>query len=96
MGGSKLLNGPEWLVSMCLFHNQRLEDDAVFAEIGRQSGWKLQRGEDPLKVAVYYRGEERWRLLDAEGNSSPATARDEIDRERPEDGPLATWKGPKK
>lgn len=90
------MNGPQWLVTLCLRHNEQLESDATFAEIGRQSGWKLRAGEDPLRVAVWYRPFGQWRLLDADGEYQRVTARDEIDREQPEDGPLALWRGPKK
>jgi hypothetical protein len=93
MGGSGQVDGPEWLVAMCWGHNTRCESDAAFAQIARDSGWKLTRGEDPTEVAVFFRG-VGWRLLDTEGGRHRcAPARDKEDREHPTDGPLAEWRG---
>jgi hypothetical protein len=87
-GGSHAVNGPQWLVAMCSGHNGLLESDAEFAALGRALGWKLEEGEDPLEVAVFYNDERAWRLLDAEGHATRTTGRDPADREM--------WKGPQK
>lgn len=53
-GGSKLLDGPENLVVMCAWSNQRLESHAAFADLGRIYGWKLYRWQNPSEVPVLY------------------------------------------
>lgn len=54
LGGSKLLDGPENLVVMCAWSNQRLEANAAFADLGRIYGWKLYRWQTPSEVPVLY------------------------------------------
>lgn len=54
MGGSKTLDGPENLVVMCAWSNQRLESHAAFADLGRIYGWKIRRSEDPTTIPVLY------------------------------------------
>lgn len=53
-GGSKLLDGPENLIVMCGQSNQRLESNAVFADLGRTLGWKIRRSDDPTTIPVRY------------------------------------------
>lgn len=67
MGGSKLMDGPENLATMCLRSNQKLESDAEFAQHGRIMGWKLSRHQDPSRVPIYYAPDGAFFLLDSEG-----------------------------
>ena len=54
MGGSKLRDGEENLITMCWQANTRLEADSSFADIGRLMGWKLRSWEDPTMIPVRY------------------------------------------
>ena len=54
MGGSKLLDTAPNLVVMCAEANQRLESNAVFADLGRTLGWKIRRSDDPTMIPVRY------------------------------------------
>lgn len=67
MGGSKLRDGYENLVTMCSGCNTALEADASFRESGIRMGWKIQSWDDPLRIPVYYQPFREWRLLDWEG-----------------------------
>ncbi|QUL79897.1 hypothetical protein [Brevibacterium sp. SMBL_HHYL_HB1] len=66
MGGSKLMDGPENLVTMCLIENQRLEANADFAALGIDNGWKLRSWDDPLKVPVFF-AFDGWYYLTTDG-----------------------------
>lgn len=66
MGGSKLLDGPENLVTMCSLENQRLEMIPDFAAIGIDNGWKLRSWDDPLKVPVFF-AFDGWYYLTPDG-----------------------------
>lgn len=65
MGGSKLLDGLENLLTLCSRCNERLESDAAFAELGRERGWKLFSWESPVETAVWFSWAAEWRRLDA-------------------------------
>lgn len=67
MGGSKLMDGPENLATMCLRSNQMLESDAEFAAHGRLMGWKLNRYQSPHEVPIWYQPEGAFFFLDSEG-----------------------------
>lgn len=54
MGGSKSLDIPENLITMCAAHNQALEANAEFAEYGRKKGWKIRQWDDPAVYPVRY------------------------------------------
>lgn len=54
MGGSKLLDGPENLITMCATANYRLESDAEFSRLGITNGWKLRRHQNPETEPVLY------------------------------------------
>ena len=54
MGGSRLLDVPSNLLTMCNVSNAALESDPDFAELGRLNGWKLSRWQDPLTTPVMY------------------------------------------
>ena len=54
MGGSKSLDGPENLVTMCWQANTDLESNPDFMALGRKHGWKLSRWEDPTTIPVRY------------------------------------------
>ena len=54
MGGSKLLDSPANLVTMCAVENMLLESNADFADRGRRNGWKLWSYLDPLRCPVLY------------------------------------------
>lgn len=62
MGGSKSLDIPENLVTMCGAHNQALEMNAEVAEIGRKNGWKLRQWDDPAVIPVRYPDGISWLL----------------------------------
>lgn len=64
MGGSKLLDTPANLVTMCAVENMLLESNADFADRGRRNGWKLWSYLDPLCCPVLYPdGWFGWRLV---------------------------------
>ena len=70
MGGSKRGHGLSNLVTMCRYHNERLESDPGFAELGRKLGWKLKRNSGPpaSEIAVWYRMDFGWFLLADDGS----------------------------
>lgn len=70
MGGSKILDSPSNLLTLCLLCNERLESDAEFAALGKRFGWKLHRNRDviPSNERCWYPADGRWWLLDDEGN----------------------------
>lgn len=68
MGGSKFRDGFTFWLTLCLFCNDRLEQDAKFAAKGRSLGWKLRTTEKPAELAVYIAWQREWHLLDTAGN----------------------------
>lgn len=66
MGGSKLRDGYENLMTLCYWCNGRLESNAEFAAIGIDNGWKLRSWDDPLKVPVFF-AFDGWYYLTADG-----------------------------
>lgn len=56
MGGSKLFDTPNLLVTMCLTHNLLLTADAKFLAFGRNRGWVKDRNSqhDPRLTPVLY------------------------------------------
>lgn len=79
MGGSKLLDGFENLITLCALCNTLLESDADWAQVGRDNGWKLSSWENPERVAVFVSWAGVWRLLDAEGFWAPAAGRNPVE-----------------
>lgn len=70
MGGSKRGHGLSNLVTMCRHHNEQLESDPKFAELGRRMGWKVKRnsGPPPSDIAVWSFPELAWFLLADDGS----------------------------
>ena len=70
MGGSKHGHGLSNLVTMCKRHNEQLESDPKFAELGRRMGWKVKRnsGPPPSEIAVWSFPELAWFLLADDGS----------------------------
>lgn len=64
MGGSKLRDGPENLLTLCWQSNTRLESDSAFADLGRAMGWKLRSWQDPTEVPVRYYDGNTYTLTD--------------------------------
>jgi hypothetical protein len=63
-GGSKSANQVSNIITLCSYANGLLESNANFAEQGREYGWKLRAGDDPLQVPVFDVGTATWYLLD--------------------------------
>jgi 5-methylcytosine-specific restriction endonuclease McrA len=63
MGGSRLLDMPSNLLTMCNISNSAMEADPLQAEIARLNGWKLSRWQDTLTTPVWYRDQGRAYLL---------------------------------
>ena len=70
MGGSKRGHGLSNLVTMCKRHNEQLESDPKFAELGRRMGWKVKRNSGPpaSEVACWSFPEQAWFLLADDGS----------------------------
>lgn len=84
IGGSKLRDEYSNLVTLCLSCNVLLEQDAAWAEIGRERGWKLASWENPTRVAVWFAWAGEWRVLDDEGGWVPARGRHPLEVLEPE------------
>ena len=70
MGGSKRGHGLSNLVTMCKRHNEQLESDPKFAELGRRMGWKVKRNSGPpaSEIAVWSFPDWGWFLLADDGS----------------------------
>jgi hypothetical protein len=72
MGGSKLVDSPAHLLSVCNPCNVAFESDAEIAELARVNGYKLAKNAkppiDPTSVPVKYAMDGNWYLLDNLGN----------------------------
>lgn len=70
MGGSKRGHGLSNLVTMCKRHNEQLESDPMFAELGRRMGWKVKRNSGPpaSEIAVWSFPDWGWFLLADDGS----------------------------
>ena len=70
MGGSKRGHGLSNLVTMCKPHNDQLEADPMFAELGRRMGWKVKRNSGPpaSEIAIWSFLEQAWFLLADDGS----------------------------
>lgn len=79
MGGSELRDGLENLLTLCATCNVLLEQDARWAEIGRERGWKLFSWENPARVAVWFAWAGEWRVLDARGDWASAAGRSPLE-----------------
>lgn len=79
MGGSKLRDGFSNLITLCNRCNTLLEQDAAFAELGRQRGWKLASWEDSERVSVWFSWAGEWRLLDEDGEWASAAGRSPLE-----------------
>jgi hypothetical protein len=64
MGGSKLLDIPSNLITLCNVHNAALESDPVAARQGRYYGWKLGRWDDPAAEVFYDTNDGLWYTID--------------------------------
>lgn len=93
MGGDPDVNGPQWLMTLCVWCNVRLEQDAAFASLGRAWGWKLTRGEDPTVASVWFAWARQWRRLDTDGGYRRVIARD--GRTALAGDPFAAWRDEK-
>jgi hypothetical protein len=67
MGGSRLRDRLDNLITFCLEGNQRMESDAEFANIARDYGWKLPTWTG-FSSPVFCAWERRWYVLDEKGN----------------------------
>jgi len=67
MGGSKLVDSPAHLLSMCNTCNVSFESDYEAAQRARKNGYKLQKNTnppiDPCTVPVFYSNESMWYFL---------------------------------
>ena len=63
MGGSKLLDRPSNVITLCAHMNGLIESDATLAQVARKYGWKLERWQSPEETPVYDRGTGQWFLL---------------------------------
>lgn len=72
MGGSKRLDDPSNLLTLCQRCNVRLETDAEFARAGRAAGWKLHRNRsvDPALEPCWFPLLGGWFLLHPDGTRS--------------------------
>ncbi len=70
MGGSKKYDSPAFLITMCLECNTKLESDSVWAEIGRENGWKLSRNANPPvdPESILVKVGKRWYHIDNDYN----------------------------
>lgn len=64
MGGSRARNVPSNIIALCAVANGRLESDADFAKLGRESGWKLETWQDPKTSPVFDSVSGEWFALD--------------------------------
>ena len=69
MGGSRSLDRPSNIILLCSEANHRLEVDFKFAQLGRELGWKLTRGQVPEFTPVLL-ADGYW-LLDNNFNKTP-------------------------
>jgi hypothetical protein len=60
MGGSKLLDTPSNLITICAIFNSLMESDADSAAWAKQCGLKLASWQDSEKVPVYHQTLNRW------------------------------------
>jgi len=77
MGGSKdpRIHAPSNIIILCWAFNSQMEAHPDAAELGRRSGWKLGRDEDPTKVPVLDALAGLWYQLDDEYGRTPTRAR---------------------
>ncbi len=53
MGGSKSLDKPSNIISMCSLINGLMESDPIVAQMAREWGWKLESWQKTTDVPVY-------------------------------------------
>jgi len=70
IGGSKQRDTASNIVVICSALNGLLESDAFYARKGREWGWKLGPGDDPLLVPVWSDVDGAWFWLDDDYNRS--------------------------
>jgi hypothetical protein len=67
MGGSKAVDSPAHLLTMCSQCNTSFESDYEAAAAARRKGYKLSKNTnppiDPATVAVYYWTDSMWYFL---------------------------------
>lgn len=71
-GGSKLLDRPSNILTLCSHTNGLLESDPVWAATARDLGWKLARWQTPEEAPFYDRGTGEWYVLDNDYSRRPA------------------------
>lgn len=81
MGGVKgaaalVADGYANLVTLCIYCNVALEQDATFAATGNRCGWRLLAGEQAGAVAVWIMWAREWRRLLDDGTAVPVVGRD--------------------
>lgn len=74
MGGSRARNVPSNIIVLCADINGRLESDAKLAQLGKESGWKLETWQDPRTSPVYDATSGEWFALDDYFRRLPVTA----------------------
>jgi hypothetical protein len=67
MGGSKTVDTPAHLLTMCNLCNTSFESDYEAAAAARRKGYKLSKNAtppiDPTQVAVFYWSDSMWYFL---------------------------------
>lgn len=67
MGGDPTLDRPSNTIILCWAFNDIIERDAGAAELARDYGWKVRRGDDPSTVPYLDVLTGYWWLLDDQG-----------------------------
>jgi hypothetical protein len=77
MGGSKLVDSPAHLLTICAICNVAFESQAEIAELAKVYGYKLSKNAtppiDPTTVPVKYSNDGNWYLLDNQGKRKKIT-----------------------
>lgn len=68
MGGSKRLDTPANIITLCSVLNGLLESDVHWARKARDWGWKLGPGQEPATTPVWYPVEGAWFTIDDDYN----------------------------
>jgi hypothetical protein len=64
MGGSRLLDVPSNLLTMCNISNAAMESDPLLATLARNNGWKLSRWDNPEGSVFYNVNDGLWYTID--------------------------------
>ena len=68
MGGSKVLDVPSNIITLCSFYNGLIESDSGAARRAREMGWKLSPGQIPRRTPIWLFSHNDWAILDDEFN----------------------------